>query len=62
VLQAKTYPPSGAGLMVITRRELKARLRRVFWKAVKASRPEPLSFAETERLKGTFEAHWKVEQ
>ena len=60
--KAKTYPASGAGLMVITRRDLKARLRRAFWKAVRASHPDPLSFAETERLKGAFEAHWKVEQ
>jgi hypothetical protein len=53
--KAKTYPASGAGLMVITRRDLKARLRRVLKMVDYFLGAGPHAATRVERPDGVFE-------
>lgn len=60
----KRPAPNPNGLMVISRRDLKQKLRKAFWVAANAASPDlldnPLDKEERDRLADVFEAHWKA--
>jgi hypothetical protein len=53
--------PSGGGLRVVSDRQLKGMLRRVFWKGVNATHQEiSIPIGEVERLERVFGDWWKA--